>query len=241
VEVATAERGARAIHGSRHSRLVLLAGVVAGALATADALSAQVRLADASDRAAFRSWFVLLADAQFERASPEVTDCAALIRFAFREALRTHDGEWRRRMTLPAAPMFPDVQSGPRPTAAGWPLFLTARSPQPVYAQFADARTLVSLNTRPLGRRTTALQPGDLLYFHQPGQAQPDHLMVFVGRSYFDPEGQDWVVYHTGPLDEGAGEVRKVRLQDLARHPSARWRPVPDNPNFVGTFRLAVL
>ncbi len=31
-----------------------------------------------------------------------------------------------------------------------------------------------------------ALQPGDLLYFHQPEQSQPDHLMVFVGRSFFD-------------------------------------------------------
>ena len=38
---------------------------------------AQVRLADDSDRAAFRAWFVLLADAQFERQTPDVTDCAA--------------------------------------------------------------------------------------------------------------------------------------------------------------------
>lgn len=202
---------------------------------------AQVRLADDSDRAAFRSWFVLLADAQFERPSPEVTDCAALIRFAFREALRTHDGEWRRRVTLPSTPTFPDVRSAPRPSAGGWPLFLTARSPQPLYGQFADARTLVSLNTRSLGRQTSALQPGDLLYFQQPSQAQPDHLMVFVGRSFFDPDARDWVVYHTGPLDQGPGEVRKVRLRDLARHPSPRWRPVADNPHFAGVFRLALL
>ena len=51
--------------------------------------TAQVRLADESDRAAFRAWFVLLADAQFERRAPEVTDCAALVRFAFREARLT--------------------------------------------------------------------------------------------------------------------------------------------------------
>ena len=38
--------------------------------------------------------------------------------------------------------------------------------------------------------------------------------MVFVGRSHFEPDGDDWVVYHTGPLDGGPGEVRKVRLVD---------------------------
>jgi uncharacterized protein YfaT (DUF1175 family) len=111
----------------------------------------------------------------------------------------------------------------------------------PRYAEFADARTIVSLNTRPLGRDTAALLPGDLLYYRQPTQAQPDHLMVFVGRSFFDDDAQDWVVYHTGPIDDGPGEVRKVRLHDLLQHPAPRWRPAAANPQFVGVFRLGVL
>jgi hypothetical protein len=49
--------------------------------------------------------------------------------------------------------------------------------------------------------------------------------MVSVGKSFFEAEGEDWIVYHTGPMDGGPGEVRKVRLADLARHPSERWRP----------------
>jgi uncharacterized protein len=203
--------------------------------------AAQVRLADESDRAAFRSWFALLADAQFEEPAPEVTDCAALVRFAFREALRAHTTEWVKRVRLPFTPTFPDVRSAPEPTPHGWPLFRIADGPSPRYAEFADARTIVSLNARPLGRQTAALQPGDLLYFRQPTQSQPDHLMVFVGRSFFDHDGQDWIVYHTGPLDDGPGEVRKVRLQDLLRHPAPRWRPSPANPQFVGVFRLSVL
>jgi uncharacterized protein YfaT (DUF1175 family) len=69
--------------------------------------TAQVRLGDESDRAAFRAWFVLLADAQFERAAPEVTDCAALVRFAFREALRAHTPEWRHRIGMPFTPQYP--------------------------------------------------------------------------------------------------------------------------------------
>jgi uncharacterized protein len=213
-------------------------------------LNAQIRLADESDRAAFRSWFVLLADAQFEQPAAEVTDCAALVRFAFREALRPHTTEWARRLNLPRTPSFADVRSAPLPTKAGWGLFRVSGGSLPRYAEFADARTLVQLNTRPLGRDTSALAPGDLLYFHQPahlrqdsggqGPSQPDHLMVFVGRSFFDP-GDDWVVYHTGPSADGPGEVRKVRLADLERHPAPRWRPVASNQQFVGVFRLAAL
>jgi hypothetical protein len=210
-------------------------------LLTQTAGTAQVRLADESDRAAFRSWFALLAEAQFEERAPDVTDCAALVRFAFREALRAHTAEWLKRVRLPFIPTFPDVRSAPAPTPDGWPLFRVTDGPSPRYAEFADARTLVSLNARPLGRQTSALQAGDLLYFKQPTQSQPDHLMVFVGRSFFDEDAQDWIVYHTGPVDDGPGEVRKVRLPDLLRHPAPRWRPTASNPLFVGVFRLSVL
>jgi len=203
--------------------------------------AAQVRLADESDRAAFRSWFVLLADAQFERPTADVNDCAALIRHAFREALRAHTPEWVRRTGLPFAPQFADVRSAPKAGEQGWPLFRVGSGAPPQYAEFADAKTLIALNTRPLGRDTRALRAGDLLYFRQPGQKAPDHLMVFVGRSQFDAEGDDWVVYHTGPTDEGPGEVRKVRLATLERHPAARWRPLISNPQFIGVYRLAIL
>ena len=215
-------------------------GLVLVLVLAASSAPAQVRLADESDRAAFRAWFVLLADTQFERAAAEVTDCAALVRFAFREALRTHTPEWSRRVSLPFAPHFPDVKSSPRVTAEGWPLFRVRQTPAE-YGEFADARTLVALNSVPVGRDGMRARPGDLLYFQQPGQAQPDHLMVVVGQSPFESEGADWVVYHTGPSDEGPGEVRKTRLATLARHPSPRWRPIAANPRFVGVFRLAAL
>jgi len=202
--------------------------------------SAQVRLADESDRAAFRAWFVLLADAQFERRTEDVIDCAALVRHAVREALRAHTPEWVRRSGLPFTPQFAEVRSAPRAGSEGLRLFRVTAGPAPQYAEFADAKTLIGLNTNSLGRDVRSLRAGDLLYFRQPGQRDPDHLMVFVGRSQFDREGDDWVVYHTGPLDGGPGEVRKVKLSTLAQHPSARWRPLTSNPNFIGVFRLGM-
>ena len=218
--------------------LILLVVLVSGTIA---APRAQVRFADDGDRAAFRSWFVLLAESQFERPAAEVTDCAALVRFAMREALRAHTTEWARTVGLPFTPQFPDVRSAPRGGPGGMPLFLSDDSGAARYVEFADARTIVSRNARPVARDTSRALPGDLLYFRQPGQRQPDHLMVVVGRSHFEDQGTDWVVYHTGPSPGDPGEVRKVRLDTLRQHPSARWRPVATNPAFVGVFRLAAL
>jgi hypothetical protein len=200
---------------------------------------------DETDRSAFRSWFTYLADAQFERRAPDVTDCAALVRHAYREALRPHSAEWYRRSALPLAVAFPDVRHAPIATAGGWPLFLVARNPNR-FAEFADAATIIRLNTRQIARDPRAAQPGDLLYFHQRDGSDreavgADHLMVFVGSSAFDPSRHDWIVYHTGPEGRSPGEVRKVSLADLQQHPAARWRPDSANPAFVGVFRLAIL
>jgi len=199
---------------------------------------AQVRFGDETDRLAFRSWFTFLADAQFYRHTADVTDCAGLVRHAVREALVPHSPEWHRLANLPLSPPFADPRTRPQPRADGWPLF---RVDDSRYGEFADARTIISLNTRGIGRDVAALRLGDLLYYHQDAQAQPDHLMVFVGKSLFEQDGQDWIVYHTGPADGGPGEVRKARLVDLLRHPVPRWRPLARNPAFVGIFRLAWL
>ena len=204
-------------------------------------VDAQLRLPDESDREAFRQWFVFLADAQYYRPSPDVDDCAALVRNAYREALRAHSPEWVRRSGLSFSPTFADVRRPPTPSSSGWPLFRVSSDPADALREFADAGTIVHYNTRPISKDVTAARPGDLLYFHQPEGLQPDHLMVFVGASAFEPGPGDWIVYHTGSLDGTRGEVRKVRLRDLMRHPSPRWRPLPANPAFVGVFRLAIL
>ena len=219
----------------------VLAGLgIAGVMLVVPA-QAQLRLADESDRLAFRAWFVLLADAAYYQPPAEAVDCAALVRYAMREALRPHTPEWQRRAGLPVAPAIADVVS--RPAAAGglMPLFRVSPRAGAPLAEFADARTLVRWNTTPISRDAADARPGDLLYYRQAGQRQPDHLMIVVGASRLDPSAADFVVYHTGPGEGGPGEIRKVRLATLRNHPSPRWRPAPTNPSFSGVFRLTVL
>ena len=224
------------------ARVIAFAATLATAAAVSAAFGAAQRVTspDESDRVAFQSWFTLLADAQFERSTGDVTDCASLVRHAYREALRAHTPEWYRRAQLPTTTGFPDVRGVPPVTGYAWRLFRVATEPDR-FSEFADAATLIRFNARSLGRDTNALQAGDLLYFRQDQVKSPDHLMIFVGRSRFDPSRADWIVYHTGPQDGHDGEMRKTSLADLARHPSARWRPVPSNPAFVGVFRLSLL
>src|ERR1035441_9852563 len=51
-----------------------------------------LRLKDPADQAAFRKWFTLIADYQAIRPKAgvpaEITDCAGLLRYAYREALK---------------------------------------------------------------------------------------------------------------------------------------------------------
>jgi len=79
-----------------------------------------LRLHDPADRAAFRRWFTLLAESQYYRGKTppaEIDDCAALLRFAYREALREHDAVWARAVALPALVFVPEWW----PPAPGWP------------------------------------------------------------------------------------------------------------------------
>ena len=195
---------------------------------------------DDSDRAAFRAWFTYLADAQFERRTDDVTDCASLVRHAYREALRPHSAAWFQTTKLPRLVSFPDVRRIPPMKDGAWLLFKVASTPER-YGEFADAETIVDLNARRLGRDARVAQPGDLLYFRHDDANNPSHLMIFVGETRFDRDRHDWLVYHTGPDNGSRGEVRKVSLADLERHPSPRWRPIAANREFVGVFRLAIL
>jgi uncharacterized protein YfaT (DUF1175 family) len=161
---------------------------VAAWCATAGTISAQVRLADESDRAAFRSWFVLLADAQFERPTDDVQDCAALVRHAVRERFAPTHRNGSADRACPSRRNSPTFD--PRRRAGGrWTAALSHHighlSQVRGVCRCQDARQLECKAARTRCARAAA---GDLLYFRQPGQREPDHLMVFVGRSHFESE-----------------------------------------------------
>lgn len=206
-----------------------------------------------SDQQAFRKWFTYLAEAPAfmppERWPAEISDCAALLRFAYREALREHTGEWAHQLSLPGLPHSPAVKKYRYPyTLLGANLFRVREGrfePADIsgdsFAQFADAQTLQHLNTAFVSRDIAHAQPGDLLFYRQLEQGMPFHAMVLIGASHFEADPGPWVTYHTGPRGESKGEIRRVRLAELLQHPEPRWRPVPGNRNFLGVYRWKIL
>jgi uncharacterized protein YfaT (DUF1175 family) len=202
-----------------------------------------LRLDDARDRDVFRRWFAFLAEVQYfspaaERPG-EIVDCAALVRYAYREALRRHDTEWATSAHLPVVPAFDSVRKYNFPrTPVGPALF---RLDGGAFGQFADAETLQRFNTFFLARHMQGAQRGDLIFFRRVNGRVTFHTMIFIGASQVAPNGVSYVVYHTGPDGGAAGEIRRLAINELLRYPDPEWRPVAENPNFLGVFRWNIL
>lgn len=206
-----------------------------------------LRLHTEQDRAAFRGWFAGLVETQAER-SPEqlpaeIDDCAALLRYGYREALRAHDARWIEDGHFQALAGLPSVGQYKYPqTPLGVALFRVRPGPFVVqdladggFAQFADAKSLMQWNTYFVSRDIHGARKGDLIFYRQLEQNSPYHSMVVTG------EGAEWVVYHTGPVGKAKGEMRRVAMGDLLHHPDTRWRPVAENSNFLGVYRWNIL
>ncbi len=211
-----------------------------------------LRLTAARDKDAFRRWFAFLAEYEAslgnERLPAEIDDCAALLRFAYREALRTHDAPWASEMKLTQAPAIDDVEKYEYPrTPVGAKVFRVREGSfhwtdlqDGAFAEFADAKTLLTLNTYLVRRDLSAARPGDILFFRQPDQQSPFHSMIFVGRG-IENGPREWLVYHTGPEGKSKGEMRRVTVDELKKHPDGRWHPVRENPHFLGIYRWNIL
>ena len=209
-----------------------------------------LRLDDDRDRLAFRRWFTFLAETQYFQAPDarpaEIKDCAALIRYAYRETFRAHDAGWAEEAGVPVVPAFdpPGKYHYPyTPLAAG--LFRVRAGPlapgdfsSGAFAQFADAQTLRRFNTHFLTRDLTLAQSGDLLFFRHDATF---HSMIYLGRSQLRPDGNLYVVYHTGPDGGDPGEIKRLTLSELLHFPQLDWRPLAANPNFLGVYRWNIL
>jgi uncharacterized protein YfaT (DUF1175 family) len=212
-----------------------------------------LRLHTAQDRQAFRAWFTTIAEGQTNQARlpAEIDDCAALLRFAYREALHAHDEVWLSSHSVESP--LPSIRQYVYPeTPLGANLFRVRPGPfspedlkNGSFAQFADAETLMERNTYRIGRDLRLARPGDLIFYRQldqdspydvPGATphhSPFHSMIVCG--------ENGVVYHTGPIHHGKGEMRRLSVTDLLHHPDARWRPLPENTNFLGVYRWNIL
>lgn len=202
-----------------------------------------LRLRDRADQEAFRRWSCWLAEALYvsRPALPrDVADCAALLRFCYREALRKHDAAWARELGLPGLPPLADVKRAryPAPLLRDRIFRVRAGPLRPgdvkegAFRAFADARNLMRWNAHELGRDLRQARPGDVLFYEQLATSLPFHTMLWTGGA---------VVYHTGPTAGGKGEMRRLTLAELESHPEPRWRPRPGNANFLGIYCWNIL
>jgi uncharacterized protein YfaT (DUF1175 family) len=223
-----------------------------------------LRLDAPADQEAFRRWFTLIAEYQALRPAAdvpgEIDDCAALLRYSYRNALRDHDSAWVRENGIVPPSAVPSIEKYRYPmTPLGAGLFrVRPGSFRPddakdgAFAEFADAKTLKDFNTHFLSRDVRVARPGDILFFRQLEQNSPFHSMIFIGRSQWlsgdGPEhasaesaADDFLVYDTGPIGKSRGEMRRMRVAELLKYPSPRWRPLPGNSNFLGVYRWNIL
>ena len=218
-----------------------------------------LRLIDPADRDAFRRWFTFLAEVQFYTAPAdrpaEISDCSALLRFAYREALRSHDARWAVAANLPLMPALPSVRQYAYPrTPLGPNLFRIRPGPfapgdlhDGAFAQFAGAETLRRFNTFLVSRDISRAQPGDLLFYLRPGRQSPAHSMIFIGRGQIEPSSAKFVIYDTGSdvtingTNQRGGEIRRRSVDELLQYPDTQWQPRSVNPFFLGVFRWNIL
>jgi uncharacterized protein len=191
----------------------VLALLLASLVATAPAPVAAARSAP---EPALRRLVAETAVRQARRIDPDweerQRDCAGLVRFAYRRAYA------QLSPARVSEGLFRDAQGRP--------------------AHFADAATLLRQSFALLGRGEAArraVRSGDLAAFAREDDGGPIfHLMLLVVPD--DPaHAPALVVYHPG---EPGAEVRMGRLDDLARDAPAGWRPVPENPLFLGFYRF---
>ena len=221
----------------------------------ADGFPDVCELQEETDRRNFRRWFVSIAESQLHKEDPawrkDDRDCAGLIRFAYREALKRHDTNWLRHkpFLIDAAiadvrkynyPAVPLLQTKIFRTRGG--RFARADLTDATFANTALAEKLRSYNARFLGKSLENAQPGDLLFYLNTGDIKmPQHSMIFLGDQRKAASPEDYVIYHTGPRDGKPGVLKKVRLADLRKHPDERWHPVAENRYFWGYYRWKIL
>jgi uncharacterized protein YfaT (DUF1175 family)/uncharacterized protein YfaP (DUF2135 family) len=190
------------------------------------------------DENSLRQSVTRLALYQAKKLSPRWTeaqqDCAGLVRFAYREALRARSTGDEQKLGIPNALYLPDVSELSRRIFSDpskiWQVGFD-KDGRPRFGSFADAETLISYNFRKISRDLSAAHNADLLVFQKDMESdQPYHLMIFV-----EDRAENLVVYHNGAEGDEA-QVRVVIISDLMHSPDPVWLPIANNPHFLGVY-----
>ncbi len=230
----------RAVFTSPENKRLVLYFAKPGPDSDADGFPDKAELQNESDRRAFRKWFVRIAESQYEAKTPaweeSQQDCAGLVRMAYREALKRHDRDWCRRFGFVPDGNIPDISAFSYPNI---PVLCSSifrvkdgAPDKSSFGPFADAATLLSLNTEFIGKDLSAAEPGDILFYENRGNMYwPYHSMIMAGIV----NNEHIVVYHTGK----GGIVKRAEISYLRA--SREFNPVPENPDFLGIYRFKIL
>jgi uncharacterized protein YfaT (DUF1175 family) len=208
-------------------------------------------------------WFTTIARSQLVHLDDRWhdRDCAGLLRYCYREALKRHDHAWLAGRQWLATVGLPDVvkYNYPDVPLVGTAVFNVGDRPEetPVaeasltatrdaaprrhlpallrgFAEYGEAARLKDNSLVFLSRSPEDALPGDvMIYLNDTKSAWPYHTMIYLG------DGS--VVYHTGPDGSNPGIVKRRTLAELALHPNPRWHPVRENPYFLGFYRWRIL
>jgi uncharacterized protein YfaT (DUF1175 family) len=208
-----------------------------------------VELDSEADRTNFCQWFTAIAESQFYAPAQNWydmhKDCAGLVVFAYKEALKKHDRAWFDKFPYLVRRDIPDIQKYNYPYL---PLlgdnifrlksggFRNEDTANGAFAAAVNVNNLINYNLTFISKDPGQFKQGDILFFlHTENHLMPFHSMIYTGE-------QGWLIYHTGPLDDQEkGEVRKVALSALLKHPDKSWIPTADNPCFLGAYRFNIL
>ncbi len=225
-------------------QLTLFAGIQDGDF---DGFPDAVELTSQEDRHHFLQWFVWIAESQFYKISLQWQeihhDCAGLITFAVKEALKVHDNQWFEKSGYFVGHVAPDVQkySYPHVPLLETKIFRIKAGPfnnqtkEEDFSNSATANILMNYNMVFISKNKEEAQKGDVIFFRRENNPKsPYHSMIYLGES-------NYLVYHTGGEGEKTGVVRKVLWQDLLKHPDKDWHPAKDNPAFLGIYRFKIV
>lgn len=229
-----------------------------------------IDLSSESDRTAFRRWFTTIALGQLTHMDDRWhdRDCAGLIRYCYREALKRHDNAWlaSRRWLITGA--IPDVKkyNYPNVPLVGTRVFNVGRREPQQNGRREGAIPAGTSGTGPLQNEAARGGPLRLDQFSDFAEAArlKDNSLVFVSRDpagalpgdvifYLNDTDSEWpyhsmiylgggsTVYHTGPDGDKPGIVKRLTLAQLGQHPNPRWHPTEGNPYFLGFYRWRIL